>query len=121
RETIREYAAERREQSGDTERMASRHARHFLAITEAANLDQFSDVPGSAPTVLFVEQANIRAALDWTLQHDEAELGLRLACAVGIFWNLLDPLEGLRWFRSFLELRTDVPADVRALALRVYG
>jgi predicted ATPase/class 3 adenylate cyclase len=120
-ETIREYAAERLEQSGDAASVASRHASYFLAITQAANLDQFSEAPGSAPTVLFVEQSNIRAALDRTLELGEAELGLGLASAVGIFWILLDPMEGLRWFRSFLELDADVPVEVRAQALRVYG
>src|SRR5205823_5563476 len=120
-ETIREYAAERLRQSEEADSIANRHAAYFLALAESANLDQFSLVQGSAYEDVFVERANIRAVLDRALRRGDGAFGLRLALAVGMLWNVGNPLEGLRWFAAFLEPGFDVPAELRATALRVYG
>src|SRR5215203_5623434 len=75
-ETIREYAAERLEISGDAELVRQRHAEHFLAIAEQAE----SEMVGPRQSVWLerLERAhdNLRAALAWAIDRDHAELGL---------------------------------------------
>jgi predicted ATPase len=119
-ETIRQFAAERLEESGEKEVVGDRHARFFLALAESAYVA--ADVSGESQyDVALAEQANIRAALGWALARGDAELGLRLATALETSWVLADPFEATRWFSELLELPGEVPGPVLAAALRAYG
>ena len=119
-ETIREFAVERLEQSGDATALGERHARHILALAESANLSD--DAPGQAEyQFVLAEQSNTRAALGWALDHGDAELGLRLATALENAWVITDPFEAKRWFEAFLKQAANVPGPVRAAAFRAYG
>jgi tetratricopeptide (TPR) repeat protein len=85
-ETIREYAAERLEQSGEAAILQHRHAEHFLALGEEAEPN---------PRVysrewigrLEQEHDNLRAALDHFAASGELELVLQLAGALSDFWH----------------------------------
>ena len=82
-ETLREYALERLEQSGEGERARGRHSRHYLALAETAG-------PGLAgPRAergrwldrLEVEHDNLRQALAWTRPPPHPQrTGARWAC-----------------------------------------
>jgi len=120
-ETIRGYAAERLAESGDAEAVAAAHAAYFLDLAEAANLDQFSEEPSAGLSGFVEERANVLAALEWALRTGDAELGLRFAVALGTFWVVGDPREGMRWFEAFFDLESALPAGLRATALRAYG
>jgi non-specific serine/threonine protein kinase len=51
--------------------------------------------------------ANVRAALAWSMDHDEVETGLRLAVAMQPFWFLRGPLgEARDWLERALALVT---------------
>jgi predicted ATPase/class 3 adenylate cyclase len=85
-ETIREYAVERLEDSGEAELLQRRHAEHFLALGEEAEL--FTRVfSGEWIGRLEQEHDNLRAALDRLAASGENELVLRLAGALGDFWH----------------------------------
>ena len=85
-ETIREYAVERLEQSGEAEDLRHRHAQHFLALAEEAepNTRLYS-----AEWIERLEQEhdNLRTALDHLATAGEDELVLQLAGALGDFWH----------------------------------
>jgi predicted ATPase/DNA-binding CsgD family transcriptional regulator len=85
-ESIREYALERLEEAGESEEARRVHARYYLALAERAE----PELTGWEQRVWFgrLESAhdNLRAALRWLLDHDETELALRLATALGYFW-----------------------------------
>jgi hypothetical protein len=66
------------------------------------------------------EQANLRAALQWALEHDP-ELGLSLAVALEQFWVTQNPFEGMRWFEGLLARAEDAPPLLRGRALRALG
>ncbi|MDP9491126.1 MAG: hypothetical protein M3P42_02825, partial [Actinomycetota bacterium] len=85
-ETIREYAAERLEDSGEAEMFQRRHAEHFLALGEEAepNTRVYS---GEWIGRLVHEHDNLRAALDHLAASGENELVLRLAGALSNFWQ----------------------------------
>jgi predicted ATPase/class 3 adenylate cyclase len=115
-ETIREYAAERFEVSGEADELRQRHAQHFLALAEEAepNLRGYSL---EWLDRLEREHDNLRAALDRFGGSGESELALRLAGALSRFWDEKGHLaEGRR--RLERALRSDHrPTAARAKAL----
>ncbi len=97
-ETIREYALECLAASGEAEAMRRQHATFFLGLAEEADPKVRSAEQATWYRRLEVEHDNLRAALRWTLEHQEVEMGLRLAGALWAFWR-----RHLREGRSWLE------------------
>jgi predicted ATPase len=118
-ETIRDYAIDRLEDARDGNALRRRHAELFLALGESANLTAESEGPERTELVR-PELDNVRAAIDWALQHD-AELAFRLAIAMEQFWVMNDPFEGVRRLESVLRLASAVSPVLRARALRTLG
>jgi non-specific serine/threonine protein kinase len=88
-ETIREYAAERLESSGETGELGRRHAEYFLGLAEEAEPHlRGGERSGEWVERLEDEQDNLRAALDWLEAVGEWQLGLRLAGDLSQFWYL---------------------------------
>jgi predicted ATPase/class 3 adenylate cyclase len=85
-ETIREYATERLEQSGDAETVRTRHFRHVLALAERAYDERLTQATSWLLT-LETEHDNVRAALDWARSTDPRG-ELQLAGAVAPYWVL---------------------------------
>jgi hypothetical protein len=85
-ETIREYAVEQLEGSGEAEGLRRRHADWCLALAEEAypNLTQSAEWLDRVE----IEHDNFRAALDWLEEAGATQLVLRLAGALGRFWYL---------------------------------
>src|SRR6266851_814071 len=77
-ETIREYGLERLVESGERDAIRKQHAAFFLALVE--------ECPGDDR--LETEHDNLRAALAWSLETGEAELGLRLGTRLNWFWSV---------------------------------
>jgi predicted ATPase/class 3 adenylate cyclase len=119
-ETIREYAVEQFEESGEADEIRRRHGDFFLAFAESANMSAEGEY-GRRYDILPPEQDNLRAAIDWALAAGEIELGLRLAVALENFWVITDPFEGMRRFEALLAAGGEVPTILRARALRCYG
>jgi predicted ATPase len=115
-ETIREFAAERLEKSGEAEALRRRHAERMLAISEAAHLSEDDNEPFNWPVAL-AEREDLRAALDWAADRDVL-LGLELACSLESFWGPHAPAEGVRRIGDLLARDADVPPRLRARALR---
>ena len=115
--TIRDYAVERLEDSGEADEARRRHAQHFLALAEEA--DRMLRAGGgqvAALDRLEGEHDNLRAALAWSGEHDAA-LQLRLAGALGSFWVVRGHVEeGRRQLETALARADAVDADKRALA-----
>jgi predicted ATPase/transcriptional regulator with XRE-family HTH domain/Tfp pilus assembly protein PilF len=104
-ETVREYAWDQLEASGEAEITQRAHAAYYLSLAEAAE----SQLKGSEQAAwlkrLDQEHDNLRAALGWTLEHGEVETGLRLAGALWRFWYLRGYMsEGRRWLEGALAL-----------------
>jgi predicted ATPase/DNA-binding CsgD family transcriptional regulator len=121
-ETIREYALERLEASGEAEVIRERHARHYLALVEAAEAGLKGAEQRAWLGRLALEDDNARAALAWALQRHDATLALRLAGALGPYWQMHDHLtEGQAWMEQALALEAVTAPDVRARALTAGG
>jgi predicted ATPase len=115
-ETIREYAIERLDASGNADALHRRHAEHMLAIAESANLTAESAGP-ERPDVVRVELDNVRGAIDWAFDHD-LELAFRLTIAMEQFWVINDPFEGVRRLAVLVDRRVEVAPELGAQALR---
>ena len=89
-ETVREYAVERLQESGEADVLGRRHADHYLMIAKAFVAEIDRGLVGQQReewlSRLRIEYANLRAALDWYASRGEAELGLRLANALYPLW-----------------------------------
>jgi tetratricopeptide (TPR) repeat protein len=116
-ETIREYALERLEQSGEADDLHRRHAEHFLALAEQAEPRILGVSPGDWLDRLEREHDNLRTALDRLQTIGESELAQRLAGTVWEFWCLRGHItEGWRRLEQLLALdERATPARAKAL------
>jgi predicted ATPase/DNA-binding SARP family transcriptional activator len=115
-ETIREYAVERLEDSGDVDELRRRHADYFLGLAEEAE-PNLRGSPGDWLDRLEAEHDNFRAGLDRLEALGESERCLRLAGALWRFWYLRGHLaEGRHRLESAL-LAGERPTAARAKSL----
>ena len=119
-ETIREFAIERLDESGERDAVAARHAAHFLTLAEAtAAADGRMTAEGVQRSER--EHANFGAALRHFLDQRDAERGLRLAVALRDVWGGQGHYrEGRAYLRALLALPTaEVAPELLAAAFSV--
>lgn len=104
-ETIREYAAERLSECDELSPTRQAHAAYFLVLAEEAE-SAFNESRDSGWLERFrSEESNFRAALDWLIEIDNAEWGLRMAQGLFHFWELGESIsEGRRRYDQLLAL-----------------
>jgi predicted ATPase/class 3 adenylate cyclase len=118
-ETIREFALERLEESGEHERIARRHVDYFLAFAESEGSD-FERQASLRLDRMESEHDNFRAALQFARELGDSTLELRLAAALGDFWHYRGHLtEGLEHIHEALERDPGAPVEARGRALRL--
>lgn len=116
-ETIREFAGEQLERSGEADAMRRRHADHYLALAEAAAPEIERGLPQAALERLAVEHDNLRAALNTLEAQQNTQGGLALAGALWPFWMVRGHArEARRWLEGALAADTR-PTRARARAL----
>ena len=130
-ETIREYALEHLEASGELERLQRRHADYFVMMAESAEPTVSGARQGRWWDRCEGEHDNFRAALAWSRMEAKGDTGLRLALALFGFWRGRGHLhEGYRWLADAVRQTEDgVPAGpstegyrtLRARALDMLG
>jgi predicted ATPase len=111
-ETVREYAAERLEESEDAGEVRRRHAELFLALAEEAepHLREAGIESTEWADRLEPDHDNVRAVLDRLESSGGHELALRLAAAVWGFWSLRGHIgEGRRRLEGLLAHETRSP------------
>jgi predicted ATPase/DNA-binding SARP family transcriptional activator len=117
-ETLRQYAAERLQASGQTVEVARRHAAYFAGIVEHAEVALRGHEQGQTLRLLREEQPNIRAALAFLAgSTGDRDAALRMAGSLGMFWHLGRHLEGRQVLSRLVAGPGGSPA-ARALALQ---
>jgi predicted ATPase len=121
-ETIRTFARERLEESGEADRIERRLAEHCVALAERAEPHLTGAEQPTWLERLTDENPNLRAALAWSAERGELEPGLRIAGALVRFWSARGLMtEGKRWLDRALDRVEDVDPAVRAKALFAAG
>jgi predicted ATPase/DNA-binding XRE family transcriptional regulator len=104
-ETVRAFAAERLRAAGEEGAARAAHARYFLHVAEAAATDLKGAQQAAALALLDLERANLYAALQWCVETGAATMGLRLAGALGLYWEVRHLIsEGRGWFERILAI-----------------
>src|SRR5579859_4117068 len=114
-ETMREYAEQRLAEVGEVDDVRARHARRYLSLAETDRPLLRSLENAAWLARMMQEEGNLRAALEWSASVDScteaAELGLKLATALGPFWESRGLwTEGRRWLDLFLRQRPETTA-----------
>jgi predicted ATPase len=124
-ETVREYGLA---QLGQVEATAARraHAEYYLALAETAHAALDGPAGQTWLARLTVDFENCVVAMEWARDNHEYELGLRLASALALYWDLRGHASGgRRWLEMFLRrsglAEHTVPVPLRARAFRAAG
>jgi predicted ATPase len=105
-ETIREYALEKLEASGENKLTRRAHAAYCLVLAEEEATEESAAERADWLERFALEHDNFRAALQWLTETGDAEWGLRLGTALFRFW------EGREYFaegRDSLEKLLNIP------------
>jgi predicted ATPase/class 3 adenylate cyclase len=119
-ETIREYALERLDESGQASPAWGRLAAWVLALAREAGPQLTGPHQAEWLERIDAERDNVRAALEWAFGNDNADLALEVAVGLGRFWWVRGAAEGLGWLERGLQ-RRDLRPEVRAMALEAAG
>ena len=117
-ETVREYAAGKLAEAGETQAARRRHLDYFLAL--ASTHEDPADPTRKWSTGNWIARAaadhdNFRAALEWSSAQGEQESTVRLAAALWRYWWMAHPLEGCDWLeRALAGLAPTTPERLEA-------
>jgi predicted ATPase/class 3 adenylate cyclase len=119
-QTIREFALDALEESGEVDEMRRRHGDYLMELAErhGSQITASDEWEGNF-TDLF---DNLRAALRWALDNDEIEMGLRTAAPVWRLWLLRGQLaEGRKWLTDLVDHPAAKDSPARASAIQALG
>jgi predicted ATPase/DNA-binding winged helix-turn-helix (wHTH) protein len=122
-ETIREYAVEKLQFSGEGPATKRAHAAYCLVLAEEPTAEPAGTQAAGQMERFVTEHGNFRAALEWLTETGDAEWGLRLGSALFRFWETREYLtEGRTRLGKLLKLpRAAAPTKFRARALFAAG
>jgi predicted ATPase/class 3 adenylate cyclase len=121
-ETIREYAVERLEESGEAEAIRRRHALHFLELARRQDAELRAGEPEEVPVaVLEQEIDNLRAAVGFGSETGDAELVREITASLPMYWIVRGRYaEARSWLERALAL-DDSEDDTRRRLLSGLG
>ena len=118
-ETVRQFAFQKLQESGEADAARDRHRKYFLAVAEQAKPQLTGSSQEEWLDRLETENDNLRAALESSASTVNAEDGLRLAGSLARFWSvrgyIREGRERLAWALSLV--RGEAPSTARADAL----
>lgn len=122
-ETLREYALEKLEESGEAGQIRAQHAEYFAAFSEQAEPALKTNSGSILIWSIRIEQAfdNLRAAFHWSMSNDILP-GLRIFSALdGLWWYTHYVREGNRWMEQASAKMSQAPKPIQARMLTAFG
>jgi predicted ATPase/DNA-binding SARP family transcriptional activator len=131
-ELLRQFVLAKLDEEEGTEQVSDRHLDYFLTLAENAEIGLQGPEQVEWLNRIEIEHDNLRQALRWSLRKEEqavggegtdlpSETGLRLAGALGQFWDTRGYVnEGRKWLESALE-KWRAPSEARVKALTWAG
>jgi predicted ATPase/DNA-binding CsgD family transcriptional regulator len=118
-ETIREYAFDKLAQSKELETLRNRHLDFYFEFAREAELGIRGPDEILWYEKLEEEHDNLRAALNWALESDNVDAGLRLSSDLGFFWFVRGHFrEGVEWLEKVLAQRNGASTASEAAAIK---
>lgn len=104
-ESIRAYAQECAAQEAEASELAHQHALYFQAFAHEAEAGLIGPAQVQWLEKMERDLDNVRAALQWCVTNQRAEIGLQIAHGLGRFWAIHNHwAEGRRWLETLLAL-----------------
>lgn len=120
-ETITEFGLEQLTASGEDEKSRRYHADFFMKLAERGETELLGAQQELWLDSFEIEHDNLRAALRWAEENQEAEIGLRLVGALWRFWEMRGYLsEGRERLSAVLSLAS-TPATMKARLKALYA
>jgi len=121
-ETIREFGLEQLDQTNELEAVQRAHAEYHLWLAEETEPHLTGREQKAWLNRLGREQDNLRAALRWGFDLQEADYVLRLVGALWQYWHMRGEWsEGRRWLEEALALTSNTEVDKALLARALYA
>jgi predicted ATPase/class 3 adenylate cyclase len=122
-QTIRDFAAERLEQSGEAHLIRDRHVQAFIALAQEAQAHLFGPRRKEWLDRLEEDHDNFRAALGWAVASRDARSAMELSTGMWRFWQMRGHLhEGRRRMDDVLAMPNSSEfAKERLAALEAAG
>jgi predicted ATPase len=122
-ETIREYALEKMADNGEESPTKRAHAAYCLVLAEEGAAEDNAPKRAEWLDRFEIERDNFRAALEWLIQTDDPDWGLRLALALFPVWEMREHFaEGRDLLEKLLKLASAAaPTNARVRALFAAG
>ncbi len=115
-DTIREYALEKLERSGEADETWERLSQELLVLAEAEEAPMFFDRQESAFARLEPEHANTRAVIEWAVRHGRNAVVARLFAALMEVWVAQGHQhEAVSWIESAVAAARDEISDELAV------
>ena len=122
-QTIRDFATERLEESGEAHMIRDRHLKAFIALAQQAQPHLFGARRKQWLDRFEEDHDNLRAALDWAVASKDARSAMELSAGMWRFWQMRGHLhEGRRRMDGVLAMPNsgDFPKE-RLAALEAAG
>ncbi|NIM92591.1 MAG: tetratricopeptide repeat protein [Anaerolineales bacterium] len=117
-ETVNQFASDKLFRSGDAEDFCQRHANFFINLAEETDPKIRSADQLMGLELLRVEHENMRAALNWLIDSNQADEAARLVGALGWFWFLGGFWqEAWKWLSKVLNMVEAPKPHLRAKAM----
>ena len=121
-ETIREYAREQLDASGEAEPVCRVHATFYLALAERAYAERAGPLQSVWFDQLECDHENLLAALAWADAADDPSTGLQLAAVLHRFWTTRGHLRaGRSWLARLLAAPPAAAPDGPARSARAHA
>jgi DNA-binding CsgD family transcriptional regulator len=115
---VRQYSAERLAEAGETAALRDRHLAHFLELVDRAAPDLYARGQTEWLDTAEQEEADLRAALDWSITGRRDGESLRLASGLAFFYVTRgDPHDGYQCIIRALSANEPAPSVERSQAL----
>lgn len=120
-QSVREYAGERLQASGEANEVSHRHAAYYVALATGRTVSPLANrTVRTGLDELEAELGNYRSALAWLLAQSDGEASLRLALTLYPVWEEEGRLaEGAHWLQRALAADRQGPDLLRAEGMRL--
>lgn len=122
-ETLRVFGRERMEAAQETEEIVALFTGYYINLLQEAETHLAHAGKSSWLDRLEMELDNIRAILNWAVEQQNGEIGLKIATSFWRFWTIRSMMrEGAQWMDRILNLPTGPEqARLRCKGLNAYG